>query len=202
MLTASAEEFASGALDRRQFQRVKISLHARFMAEDRSEHNCVVIDMSPATATFATEHPVRDGERIVAYIDHIGRVEGAVLRAFDGGFAADLNTSPRKREKLAAQLTWLANKHELDLPEDRRHDRLVPKNPSTTLVLNDGRQYRCRLLDLSLSGAAVSIAVRPALGTQVTLGNMRGSVVRHFDDGIAIEFAFVQRREALSSYLD
>ena len=189
MLTASAEDQALTGLDRRQFQRVKVNLHARFMTEDRSEHNCIAVEMSPATATFASEYPVQDGERIVAYIDHIGRVEGMVLRAFEGGFAADLNTSARKREKL-------------DLPEDRRHERLVPKNPQTTLVLSDGRQYRCRLLDLSLSGAAVSIAVRPALGTQVTIGNMRGSVVRHFDDGIAIEFAFVQRREALSSYLD
>ncbi len=202
MLTAHADDFALTGLDRRQFQRVKVSLYARFMSEDRNEHNAVAIDMSPATATFSCDDHVTEGERIVAYIDHIGRVEGTILRVFDGGFAAELNTSQRKREKLAAQLTWLANKHELDLPEDRRHERLLPKNPTVTLGLNDGRQYRCRILDLSLSGAALSIAVRPALGTQVTLGNMRGSVVRHFDDGIAIEFAFVQRREALSDFLD
>jgi hypothetical protein len=37
----------------------------------------------------------------------------------------------------------------------------------------------------------------PALGTQVTLGTMRGQVVRHFEDGVAIEFAVVQRAESL-----
>ena len=199
MLAAVTEE--TSAHNRRAFQRVKVNLHGRFMLEDRSEHPCQVLDMSPATATLYTEAVPRPGERVIAYIDHIGRVEGSVVRTFEGGFAVDLNTIARKREKLAAQLIWLANKHELDLPEDRRHERVVPKNSSSVLVLGDGRQYRCRILDLSLSGAAVSINVRPAIGTLVTLGGMRGQVVRHFEEGIAIEFAIVQNRDSLSEYL-
>ena len=35
-----------------------------------------------------------------------------------------ITATSRKREKFTAQLTWLANKHELDLPEDRRHERV------------------------------------------------------------------------------
>ncbi|WP_306119978.1 MULTISPECIES: PilZ domain-containing protein [unclassified Roseitalea] len=202
MLTAAAaDQDAHAGPNRRTFQRVKVNLHGRFMLQDRSEHACQILDMSPATATVFTEAVARQGERIVAYIDHIGRVEGHVVRLFEGGFAMDLNTSTRKQEKLAAQLVWLANKHELDLPEDRRHERIVPKNPSSILTLTDGRQYRCRILDLSLSGAAVAINVRPAIGTLVTLGGMRGQVVRHFEEGIAIEFAFVQRRESLAEFL-
>ena len=201
MLGAVAPELTESGPNRRTFQRVKVNLHGRFMLQDRSEHACQILDMSPATATLFTEARAGDGERIVAYIDHIGRVEGHVVRRFDGGFAVDLNTSPRKREKLAAQLVWLANKHELDLPEDRRHERIVPKNPASILTLADGRQYRCRILDLSLSGAAVALSVRPAIGTLVTLGGMRGQVVRHFEEGIAIEFAFVQRPESLSEFL-
>jgi hypothetical protein len=34
---------------------------------------------------------------------------------------------------------------------------------------------------------------------QVTLGTMRGQVVRHFDEGIAVEFAVVQRPEMLDA---
>jgi hypothetical protein len=107
--------------------------------------------------------------------------------------------SERKRDKLAAQLTWLANKHELDLPEDRRHERVAPRNPMSMLKLGDGRQYQCRIIDLSLSGAAVEIDVKPALGVQVILGTMRGQVVRHFEDGVAIEFAVVQHAETLDA---
>jgi c-di-GMP-binding flagellar brake protein YcgR len=187
--------------DRRQFQRVKVQLHGRLMLSDRSEHRCQVTDMSPGSAFFASEASGQVGERVIAYIDHVGRLEGKISRLLPDGFALELNTTQRKRAKLAAQLTWLANKHELDLPEDRRHERIAPRNPAGILSLEDGRQYRCRIIDLSLSGAAVEINVRPAIGTQVTLGNMRGQVVRHFEEGVAIEFAVLQRRETLREYL-
>ena len=67
------------------------------------------------------------------------------------------------------------------------------------MQLPDGRQYRCRVIDLSLSGAAVEIDVKPAHDVEVMLGNMRGRVVRHFEDGIAIEFATLQRQEILDA---
>ncbi len=185
--------------ERRYFQRVRIKVYGRFMLEDRSEHPCQVIDMSPGNALLRADRAGELGERIIAYIDHIGRIEGVVTRVTDDGFAMTIVASERKKDKLAAQLTWLANKHELDLPEDRRHDRMSPRNPISVLRLADGRQYQCRIVDLSLSGAAVEIDVRPALGTPVTLGTMRGRVVRHFEDGIAVEFAAVQRVDTLEA---
>ncbi|RYD29797.1 MAG: PilZ domain-containing protein, partial [Sphingomonadales bacterium] len=99
--------------------------------------------------------------------------------------------------KLAAQLTWLANRHELDLPEDRRHDRIQPRNPFIDITLDDGRQYKVRIIDLSLSGAAVKSTVRPAIGSRIVIGTMQGRVVRHLEEGLAIEFAAVQQRETL-----
>jgi hypothetical protein len=45
-----------------------------------------------------------------------------------------------------------------------------------------------RLIDVSLTGAALSLVERPALGTVVTLGRTPGRVVRHFEGGIAVEF--------------
>jgi PilZ domain len=122
-----------------------------------------------------------------------------LTRTLDDGFAMTILGSDRKKDKLAAQLTWLANRHELDLPEDRRHDRVAPRNPITILALNDGRQYECRIVDLSLSGAAIEIDVKPAIGTPITLGTMRGQVVRHFEDGVALEFAVLQREETLQA---
>lgn len=185
--------------ERRNFQRVRVRIYGRFMLEDRSEHPCQVIDMSPGNVSLRAERIGRPGEKIIAYLDHIGRVEGVLIRTLQDGFAMTVVASERKRDKLAAQLTWLANKHELDLPEDRRHERVSPRNPMSVLQLIDGRQYPCRIIDLSLSGAAVEIEVKPAIGVQVTLGTMRGQVVRHFEDGIAIEFAVIQRPESLDS---
>jgi c-di-GMP-binding flagellar brake protein YcgR len=185
--------------ERRDFQRVPVKLYGRYMLEDRTEYPCQVVDMSPGNCSFIADHMGELGSKVIAYIDHIGRVEGVLTRTLPDGFAMTILATERKKDKLAAQLTWLANRHELDLPEDRRHERVAPRNPMTVLGMADGRQYECRIVDLSLSGGAVEIDVKPALGSQVTLGTMRGQVVRHFEDGIAIEFAVLQRAETLDA---
>jgi hypothetical protein len=198
-MRSAAIDYAPSAVERRNFQRVRVKVYGRYMLEDRTEHACQVVDMSPGNVALRCDRIGEPGEKVIAYVDHIGRVEGIVTRTLPDGFAMTLVASDRKKDKLAAQLTWLANKHELDLPEDRRHERVAPRNPMSVLQLVDGRQYQCRILDLSLSGAAVEIDVKPALGIQVMLGTMRGQVVRHFEDGIAIEFAVIQRPETLDS---
>jgi hypothetical protein len=175
-----------------RFQRVKISVLGRYMLANRSEFPCQVLEMSPGDAVVIAPVAGNPGEKVIAYLDHLGRVEGSILESIDGGFTMDVAASPRKRDKMAAQLTWLANKDILNLPEDRRHERVVPDNRHSTVVLDDGRRYNCKIIDISLSGAAIELAVRPAMGTPVTLGRMRARVVRHFQDGVAVEFASSQ----------
>lgn len=198
----AANRAAPARMERRDFQRVRVKVYGRYMLEDRSEYPCQVIDMSPGDVALRSSKRGALGEKVIVYLDQIGRLEGVVTRSLEDGFAMTIIASERKRDKLAAQLTWLANKHELDLPEDRRHERVSPRNPITTLDLGDGRQYRCRIVDLSLSGAAIEIEVKPAIGLPVTLGTMRGRVVRHFEDGIAIEFAALQREDTLLEHFD
>lgn len=175
-----------------RFQRVKVSVLGRYMLQDRREFPCQVLEMSPGDAVVIAPISGQVGEKVIAYVDHIGRIEGSIISLSDGGFSMDVVASPRKRDKMAAQLTWLANKDLLNLPEDRRHERVVPDNRHSTVVLDDGRRYNCKIIDISLSGAAIELAVRPAMGTPVTLGRMRARVVRHFQDGVAVEFASAQ----------
>jgi hypothetical protein len=188
--------------DKRAFQRVSVNLHGRMLSAEQMESDCVVVDMSPGDAQLDANARVQVGDRVIAYIDHIGRIEGAVLSlGAKGRFVISINATERKREKLAAQLTWIANKHELGLPEDRRHERMAPRNSRAEIALDDGRAYPCRIIDLSLSGAAIEIGVRPAIGTAVQLGHMRGRVVRHFQEGVAIEFLALQTKESLSGLI-
>jgi hypothetical protein len=175
-----------------RFQRVRISVLGRYMLADRREFPCQALEMSPGDAMVVAPVAGAVGERVIAYLDHLGRVEGDITEVIPGGFQMDLLASPRKRDKLAAQLTWIANKDLLSLPEDRRHERVVPDNRHSTVVLDDGRRYNCKIIDISLSGAAIELAVRPAMGTPVTLGRMRARVIRHFPDGVAVEFASSQ----------
>lgn len=198
--TPSVRRDPAVGTDRRRHQRVKVNLLGRCMLEDRREFPCQVVDMSPGGAAVMIPAVARVGERVIAYLDHLGRLEGRVVRLLDGGFAMSLSMSERKRDKLANQLTWLANRHILNLPEDRRHDRFSPRNPFSKLVLADGTEIKCRIIDVSPSGAAVHLDRRIEVGTPVILGVMRGRVVRAFEEGVAIEFSVVHEVETLRSF--
>lgn len=189
-------------IERRDFQRVSVSIYGRFMLEDKSEYTCHITNMSPGSAGFSTPCPGVVGGHIVVYADHLGRFEGKISRIYEGGFGISIEATARKKDKLSAKLTWLSNRSTLGLPEDRRHDRLIPRDPASELVLDDGRTYRCKIIDLSMSGAAVKTQVKPAIGTIASLGSMRGRVVRHFDDGIALEFFAVQKSDSLSDFFN
>lgn len=199
--TAPQQSNAIQRHDRRRHQRVRVNLLGRFMLEDRQEYPCQTVDMSPGSVALTTPVIGRMGEHVVAYIDHIGRVEGKIARLIDGGFAMTISATLRKRDRLAAKLTWLANRHALNLQEDRRHQRIIPKNPFNEIALPDGRRFGCRIIDLSLSGAAVSVEFKPPLGSPVHLGAIRSTVIRHFDEGIAIEFAVLQTPESIDEAL-
>jgi len=69
-----------------------------------------------------------------------------------------------------------------------RAKRVKIDRGTTQLMLGNGEAYPCRVLDLSLSGAALEIADRPAIGERVRVGRTDGRVVRHTAEGIAVEF--------------
>jgi len=185
------------AQERRRFQRVRINLLGRYMLADRREYPCQVANMSPGGMAVIAPVSGQEGERVIAYIDHVGRLEGAITRLYQNGFAMSVSATVRKRDKLAAQLTWLANRHILNLPEDRRHGRIIPRRPVTHLVMPNGVHLTCRIIDLSLSGSAIATDQRPALGVLVTLGTVQGRVVRHLEDGFAVEFTRLQHPDFL-----
>jgi hypothetical protein len=183
--------------DLRRHQRVKVSLLGRYMLSDRREFPCQTIDMSPGGLALTAPVCGAFDERVVVYLDHIGRLEGRIIREIDNGFAMSVSATARKREKLADQLTWIANQQALGLPEDRRHERASPRNTRSLLTLADGREYKCQVVDVSLSGAAVHVEIQPPLGSPVTLGRTQSRVVRHFEGGIAVEFSRAVNEEVL-----
>jgi hypothetical protein len=178
--------------ERRRFQRVRVNLLGRYMLADRNEYPCQVVNMSPGGIALIAPVTGQTGERVIAYVDHLGRLEGKIARMFQNGFAMTVSATPRKRDKLAAQLTWLANRHLLDSPEDRRHGRYSPKKTAGRLIMPNGVNLACRIIDMSLSGAGVGTDQRPPLGALVMLGKVQGRVVRHLEDGFAIEFTRLQ----------
>jgi hypothetical protein len=183
--------------ERRRFQRVHVDLLGRYMLADRREFPCQVINMSPGGMALIAPIAGKPGERVIAYVDHVGRLEGIIARQFENGFAMTIAATVRKRDKLAAQLTWLANRGILGLPEDRRHGRIIPRNPMTRLILPNGVNLSCRVIDVSQSGAAIKSDQRPDIGALVTVGKTPSRVVRHIEEGFAVEFIRLQHPDFL-----
>ena len=200
-LALTTPKFLPLADERRRHQRVKVNLLGRYMLADRREFPCQVIDMSPGGMAIVAPVMGTPGERVIAYVDHLGRLEGKIARLLDNGFAMTISATARKRDKLAAQLSWLANRQILNLPEDRRHGRFVPRNTLARLILPNGTNVTCRIIDLSASGTAVAISpeLRPLVGAAVTIGKTLGRVVRHIEDGFAIEFTRLQHPDSVEA---
>ena len=188
--------------DRRRFQRVQLSLLGRCMFPDQRECPCQVSEISPGDASIVSPFSGDLGERVIAYIDNVGRVEGVILERTNQGFVMSISASQRKRDKLADTLTWLANRNVLSLDEDRRHLRRAPKRSETSIALSDGSTHTVRVIDMSLSGAAISTNLRPPIGSPVRLGRLGARIVRHFDDGIGIEFMRLMSDTAIEQAIE
>lgn len=179
---------AQRPIEQRRHHRVKVTVLGRYMLADKREYPCQTLDMSVGGVSLFA--PVRGaiGERVIVYLDQLGRIEGLIARHTKNGFALSMSLPLMKREKLAEQLTWLINRDALGMAEDRRHERVTPRATRTVLRLSDGQTHPVKLIDISLSGAALAAQVQPALGSTVTVGQTSGTVVRHFTGGIAVEF--------------
>ena len=97
--------------ERRASARIALNLTGRCMLSDGSEHPCVVRDISHHGVALACSSPAKPGERVIAYIERIGRVEGMVIRPCPSGFAMKIAATSHKRERLCSQLeslsTWM-----------------------------------------------------------------------------------------------
>lgn len=186
--------------DRRRHKRVSVTLLGRFMRQNKQEYPCKLIDISAGGAALMSPVVPEIGERIVASFDHIGMIDGQVVRELEGGFCIKIIATKHKREKLVAQITWLANRTELDGNEERRHERIAPRNGMATLQLAEDISITCRVLDISISGASVSTPARPVIGSEVMLGRLRARVVRHHGEGFGVQFIDIQNPAALRRY--
>ena len=176
------------ASDQRRHQRVPVSLLGRYMLSDRREFPCQTVDMSPGGVRVTCAVRGQIGERVVFYLEQIGRTEGVIARHATGGFAASFTATARKRDKIASQLTWLANRESLGLPEGRANERLTPHAPGVTLRFESGREVVARIIDISMSGVALATTSTPAIGMAVMVGSTPGRVVRHFEGGFGAQF--------------
>tara|TARA_R110001599_G_scaffold132920_5_gene310122 strand:- start:750 stop:1340 length:591 start_codon:yes stop_codon:yes gene_type:complete len=174
--------------DRRLHKRVPLQLDGQVLDDGQTDHAITTINISCSGAMIQSEFRPRAGAQVVCYFNDLGRVAATVIRATPTGFAVQFRIVSHKRDKLADRLTWLLNKDQLDLDEDRAASR-KPQSGPALLTLEDGREIKCRVLDISLTGASFEAEdATPMVGDTVFAGNVRGQVVRVGGKSFAIRY--------------
>jgi hypothetical protein len=178
-----------GPRERRRFRRLPLAVTGRLMDEAGQEHDCRTADISPGDVRIAAPALPRVGERVVIYLEGIGRVSGKVARKCgEGEVAVIFDFSAHKRERMAEQLTLVINR---DLGIDE------PVRPAARdgaqhirLEFETGESYEGEVADFSLAGVTIkSKRPPPLIGVWVRVGNVYGRVARIIDGGFAIDFA-------------
>lgn len=175
--------------ERRRFYRAPLIVDGRMLDGSGAEYDCRTADISPGDVRIAsaTRQP-SVGDRVVIYLDGLGRMTGRVARTCgEGEVAIIFDFSIHKREKLAEQLTVAMNK---DLGVTMPTPAIAKANANTAQVeLENGESYGCEILDFSLAGITVKTAKPPPLlGSWVRIGGVYGRVARLIDGGFAVDF--------------
>lgn len=91
--------------ERRRHTRIPLALHGRYMLEDGRDHPCVTRDVSRMGMSIEAVPVGAIGERVVAYLEELGRIEGRVVRRSEDWFAIELVATPLKLERLDGKIS-------------------------------------------------------------------------------------------------
>lgn len=172
--------------ERRRHRRVGLSLKARVLKQGGDEEPCLVVNISAGGALLKAVNPPPAGEKVVVYIDGVGRYEGLVIRSAKHHFAVDYRARKAKTRRAADNLTHALNTPHMRL--DRRQNPRIQQDQPTVLTLDNGESFACEILDISLTGASIAIDPKPNLGAVVTVGRTPAKVVRRHEKGVGVVF--------------
>ncbi len=164
---------------------------------NRREFACRTTRVSPYQMMISVPVIGAIGERVISYFGEFGKLDGWVSQHVEGGFLIDLAVPKEKRQQMAGKLSWLEKQQKDAVHDARAQERIVPESPHSTMIFADGSTLSCFVIDMSVTGAAVSADVQPEIGSPLAIGRSVGRVIRHFREGFAVKFMLPVERELL-----
>lgn len=175
--------------DQRTAKRYRIQLTGKlFVPAEDCTLDCLVKDLSSGGAGLACPVPPPLATFVLLYIEGFGRFESVTTRYVHGELGLRFVCNDAKRKKLERDLIAYTKEGLKGVTRLRRAPRTAPKYQIDHFTLQDGSEQACQLANVSLQGAMVQTAARPALGEMITLGQALARVVRHHSEGIGVQF--------------
>jgi hypothetical protein len=192
------------AADQRDDKHVYVSLAGRYsLASSTSgeprQFACRAVNISAYEVALAAPVIGKPGILVVANIEQLGQVKGLILREFKLGFAMSVMANAQERQLLATRIDWIERNRHFEVIDSRAHARFIPRCPLFLLTLADGSLLTCFVIDISVSGAAISADITPKLGTVLAVGKVVGRVTRHLPGGFAVKFVEMQDRQEVET---
>ena len=183
-----------------KFKAVDVDLPGRMMGADRKEHECKAYNLSAGEAFIQTSVQVNLDERIIAYLETIGRIAGQVLKVNEHGFLMSIIAPSKHRDKLVDKLTWLHNLNKSGVVDDRIYQRFTPVFDHCKIEVVTGKTYDCLLINMSIVGMAVHVDLKAPVGSLVKFEDVSAVVVRNFEGGIALDFVDKPSQAVIQKY--
>ncbi len=167
----------------------------------QSTQSCWARSLTPAQVVISCSKRLARGESLVVQLSEIGGFAGEVDRGVEGGTVVRLLMDEATREKLAAKISWYRKRVLQGAPDHRSFRRWKPASKQSAVLMADGTTADCVLMDVSASGVAVSATLKPDIGLPLAIGQLVGKVVRHLDEGFAVQFMAIQDESAVEAML-
>lgn len=100
--------------ERRRHDRIPLELRGRYMLEGGRDFPCVTREVSRMGMAIEGVPVGALGERVVAYLDELGRVEGRVVRRSKRWFAIELVATPQRLELIDEKISAIARRKAQD----------------------------------------------------------------------------------------
>jgi hypothetical protein len=168
---------------------------------NRREFSCRVVKISPDEMTLVARVNGAIGERVIATLLEFGKLEGPVLKTHDTGFVMRVAMTDAEREKFAAKIEWYDKHKNRGVPDSRKAKRIIPQHPHCIVMLSDGAIVGAFVIDMSVTGVAISADIEPEIGEPLAVGKIVGRVVRRFAGGFGVKFIDPRNAQTLERML-
>ena len=182
--------------ERRNDVRRRIEVDLRFQSHSQGEQAGSLLDISISGVRVKTSNVPAEGEDIIMYIDKIGRFNGRVIRAEHEVFAAKIDVTGPKLKRLEDAMSRFFEESFPDSElsdrrkgtSERRHfDRSSSSDDQLTGHTSSNEAFKCSVLNISLGGIEIETTAQLALGESVTVGVVKGVIIRRTEQGYAIK---------------
>jgi PilZ domain len=174
--------------EQRECTRHQVTLPGKlFVPAEGTTLECQILNLSGGGAGVHCDEPPPLHTFVVLYIDGFGRFGSVATRYISGELGLHFVCKESQRQLLLDDLLAFLNNGVKPSSRMRRHRR-GPSRLSGYLIRPNGDRINYCVLDISLQGASLKTVLRLPIGELINLGSAYGRVVRHHDEGIAIQF--------------